>query len=194
MPVDQRWCLVHATQMAGPERSALARSGAVAGLCPITEANLGDGIFPAAAYLAEGGAFGIGSDSNVRIDAAEELRLLEYGQRLQGQARCVLGSGERPSVGASLFVGALRGGARALGAEAGIAPGCSADIVSLDARDPCLVGRKGDALLDSWIFASRSGIDCVWRRGIKLVEGGRHRRRDEIARRFAATLARLLDI
>jgi len=193
MPVDPRWCLVHATHMTEAERIALARTGATAGLCPITEANLGDGIFPAAAYLEEGGSFGIGSDSNVRINAAEELRLLEYGQRLHGRARCVLGRPERPSVGANLFVGALRGGARALGVEAGIAPGCSADIVSLDVRDPSLVGRKGDALLDSWIFASRSGIDCVWRRGIKMVEGGRHRRGDEIGRRFAATLSRLLD-
>jgi len=180
--------------MTEAERIALARTGATAGLCPITEANLGDGIFPAAAYLEEGGSFGIGSDSNVRINAAEELRLLEYGQRLHGRARCVLGRPERPSVGANLFVGALRGGARALGVEAGIAPGCSADIVSLDVRDPSLVGRKGDALLDSWIFASRSGIDCVWRRGIKMVEGGRHRRGDEIGRRFAATLSRLLDV
>jgi formiminoglutamate deiminase len=191
-PVDQRWCLVHATHMTDTERTALARSGATAGLCPITEANLGDGIFPAAAYLEEGGAFGIGSDSNVRIDAAEELRLLEYGQRLQGQARCVLGRPERPSVGASLFIGAVQGGARALGVEAGIAPGRSADLISLDASDPCLIGRKGDALLDSWIFASRAGIDCVWRRGLKLVEAGRHVRAAEIRRRFTTSLTRLL--
>jgi len=193
MPVDPRWCLVHATHMTDAERTALARSGATAGLCPITEANLGDGIFPAAAYLAEGGAFGIGTDSNVRIDAAEELRLLEYGQRLQGQARCVLGRAERPSVGASLFVGAVQGGARALGVEGGIAPGRAADIVSLDARDPSLVGRKGDPLLDSWIFGSRRGVDCVWRRGWKVVEAGRHVRADAIRQRYAATLARLLD-
>ncbi|MEO6216318.1 MAG: formimidoylglutamate deiminase [Sphingomonas sp.] len=192
MPVDARWCLVHATHMTDAERIGLARSGATAGLCPITEANLGDGIFPAAAYLAEGGTFGIGSDSNVRIDAAEELRLLEYGQRLQSQARGVLGRPERPSVGASLFVGAVHGGARALGVEAGIAPGQSADIISLDARDPGLVGRKGDPLLDSWIFASRRGIDCVWRRGLKVVEAGRHVRADAIRQRYAATLARLL--
>ena len=192
MAVDARWCLVHATHMTDHERTALVRSGATAGLCPITEANLGDGIFPAAAYLEDGGAFGIGSDSNVRIDATEELRLLEYGQRLQSQARGVLGRPERPSVGASLFVGAVHGGARALGVEAGIAPGRSADIVSLDARDPALVGRKGDALLDSWIFASRNAIDCVWRRGGKVVEAGRHVHADAIRQRYAATLTRLL--
>ncbi|MEO8374642.1 MAG: formimidoylglutamate deiminase [Sphingomonas bacterium] len=193
MPVDSRWCLVHATHMTEGERTALAQSAATAGLCPITEANLGDGIFPAAAYLEEGGSFGIGSDSNVRIDAAEELRLLEYGQRLQGEARCVLGRPERPSVGASLFVGALRGGARALGVDAAITCGCSADIISLDAHDSSLVGRKGDALLDSWIFASRRPIDCVWRRGRKVVEAGRHIRADVIRQRYVATLARLLD-
>jgi len=192
MPVDARWCLVHATHMTNADRIALVQSGATAGLCPITEANLGDGIFPAAAYLAEGGAFGIGSDSNVRIDAAEELRLLEYGQRLQGEARCVLGRPERPSVGASLFVGAVQGGAWALGVEAGITPGRSADIVSLDAGDPALLGRKGDSLLDSWIFASRAPIDCVWRRGLKVVEAGRHARADAIRQRYAATLVRLL--
>ena len=104
----------------------------------------------------------------------------------------MLGRPDRPSVGASLFVGALQGGARALGAEAGIAPGRSADIVSLDARDPGLVGRKGDPLLDSWIFAGRTPIDCVWRRGDKVVEAGRHVRGDAIRRRYATTLARLL--
>jgi formiminoglutamate deiminase len=191
-PVDARWCLVHATHMTDAERVALARSGATAGLCPITEANLGDGIFPAAAFLAEGGAFGIGSDSNVRIDAAEELRLLEYGQRLQSEARCVLGRPERPSVGASLFTGAALGGGQALGVAAGIAPGQPADIVSLDPHDPSLVGRRGDQLLDSWIFASRSGIDCVWRRGNKVVEAGKHVRADAIRQRFTATLTRLL--
>lgn len=192
MPVDTRWCLVHATHMTDAERIALARCGATAGLCPITEANLGDGIFPADTYLAEGGAFGVGSDSNVRIDAAEELRLLEYGQRLQGEARCVLGRPERPSVGASLFVGAVQGGARALGVAAGIAPGQSADIISLDPHNPSLVGRRGDQLIDSWIFASRSGIDCVWRHGFKVVEAGKHVRADAIRQRFTATLARLL--
>ncbi len=186
-PVDERWCLVHATHVTPDERSALGRSGAVAGLCPITEANLGDGIFPAAEYLAEGGAIGVGSDSNVRIDAAEELRLLEYGQRLTRRQRCVLGSG------AALFRAALSGGAAALGAPAGLAEGQAADIVALDADDPALIGRSGDALLDGWIFAGRGAIDCVWRGGAKLVAGGRHLRREAIRARYAATLGRLLD-
>ena len=192
MPVDERWCLVHATHVTDAERSTLAKSGAVAGLCPITEANLGDGIFPAAAYLAEGGAFGIGSDSNVLISATEELRLLEYGQRLSRHERCVLGTGGRASIGATLFSGALAGGSRALGVAGGIVVGHAADLVSLGANDPALVARSGDRLLDSWIFASRAGIDCVWRRGVRLVEGGRHMRGDETRRRFSAVLTRLI--
>jgi formiminoglutamate deiminase len=191
MPVDDRWCLVHATHVTDAERSAIARSGAVAGLCPITEANLGDGIFPATAYLAEDGAFGVGSDSNVLISATEELRLLEYGQRLSRHERCVL-AGERASIGATLFNGALAGGSRALGVEGGIAIGRPADLVSLDANDPAFVARWGDRLLDSWIFAARDGIDCVWRRGVRQVEGGRHVRGEEIRRRYATVLARLI--
>lgn len=188
-PVDARWCLVHATHVIPAEIAAIERSGAVVGLCPITEANLGDGVFPAAGYR---GVFGVGSDSNVRIDAAEELRLLEYGQRLTARARSVLASDAEPATGARLFRAAVEGGAQALGAPAGIAPGNPADIVSLDAANPALLARGGDALLDSWIFAARDGVDCVWRNGVKLVEGGRHVRREAIARRYAATLARLL--
>jgi formimidoylglutamate deiminase len=192
--VDARWCLVHATHMSEAETTALAASGATAGLCPITEANLGDGIFPAAPYLAAGGAFGVGSDSNVLIDAAEELRTLEYGQRLTGRARNVLASPARPSVGGTLFAGALAGGARALGvAPLGLEAGAPADIVGLDAAHPSLAGRHGDALLDAWIFAARGGaVESVWRRGRKVVEAGRHLGRDAITRAYRRTLARLL--
>ncbi len=192
-PVDERWCLVHATHMTGEETARLAASGAVAGLCPITEANLGDGLFPARAYLAAGGRFGVGSDSNVRIDAAEELRLLEYGQRLAERKRGRLASRERPSVGATLFLGALAGGAQALGAPAGLAPGASADIVALDAEHPSLVGRSGDALLDAFVFAGgREAIDRVWRAGADVVTGGRGGHRKAIAARFRAAIEHLL--
>ena len=187
-PVDARWCLVHATHMDGAESAALAASGAAVGLCPITEANLGDGLFPAVEYLAQGGAFGIGSDSNILIDLPEELRLLEYGQRLAARRRGVLGSG------ADLFKGAQAGGARALGeAITGLQVGASADIVSLDADHPVLTGKHGDALLDAWIFAARGGaVDTVWRRGVRVVEAGRHVRAEAIAARYRATLARVL--
>jgi formiminoglutamate deiminase len=186
--VDPRWCLVHATHMDVAETTVLALTGVVAGLCPITEANLGDGLFPARPYLDAGGAFGVGSDSNVRIDLAEELRLLEYGQRLARRSRGVAGSG------AELFMATLAGGHQALGeAVVGLAPGASADVVELDADHPSLAGRSGDALLDGWIFAAGQGaIRRVWRRGERLVEGGQHVRGEAIAARYRATLNRVL--
>ena len=189
-PVDDRWCLVHATHIDAAERRAIAARGAVAGLCPITEANLGDGLFPARAFLEEGGRIAVGSDSSVLIDAVEELRLLEYGQRLAGRARNVLAVGEQLSVGRGLFSATLAGGAQALGVgSARIAPGARLDLVSLDADSPALVGRSGDALLDSWIFAARGGaVDGVWRAGRKLVAGGRHVERPAIVARYRRVL------
>lgn len=192
-PVDRRWCLVHATHMTEAEARDMARTGAVAGLCPITEANLGDGVFNVAPYLAEAGRYGIGSDSNVLIDPAEELRLLEYGQRLQRHGRNLLAIGEGASTGAALFNGALAGGGQALGVAAGIAVGRPLDFVALDADHPSLFGRAGDALLDGWIFAAgRGAIDSVWRRGDKLVSNGRHRSRQRIEERYRKVVARLM--
>ncbi|HWA91321.1 MAG TPA: formimidoylglutamate deiminase [Rhizomicrobium sp.] len=192
--IDARWCLVHATHMTEYETAAVAQSGAVAGLCPITEANLGDGLFPATAFLNAGGGIGVGSDSNVLIDAAEELRLFEYGQRLVLRARNVLAPGEGASTGAALYRAALAGGAQALGADGGaIREGASADIVSLDRANAALIGRDGDALLDAWIFAARGGaVDSVWRRGRKVVAQGRHVARDAIAARYRKALVLLL--
>ena len=192
-PVDQRWCLVHATHITPTESAALAASGAVVGLCPITEANLGDGLFPAPAYLAAGGRFGIGSDSNVLIDAAEELRWLEYGQRLAGQARNLFAAAGGGSTGAALVRGALAGGAQALGTAAEIAVGASADFVTLDRQHPSFTGASGDGWLDRWIFAAgRAGVDTVWRRGRCVVTGGRHIAREAITARYRTTLPRLL--
>lgn len=192
--VGEAWCLVHATHMTADETRRLARSGAVAGLCPVTEANLGDGIFPAEAYLADGGRFGVGSDSNVRIDAAEELRMLEYSQRLGLKARNVLARGQGSSTGADLFRGALTGGAQALGVPAaqGLAEGGPADIVALDPDHPDLAGRSGDQWLDSWVFAAGgAAVADVWRAGEHVVQGGRHRARDGIEARYRQALARL---
>ena len=192
-PVDARWCLVHATHITQSESDAIAASGAVVGLCPITEANLGDGLFPAPKYLAAGGRWGIGSDSNVLIDAAEELRWLEYGQRLSGQSRNVFAPGADTSTGGALFRGALAGGSQALGAPMAIAAGLSADFVTLDAAHPSLTGARNDGWLDGWIFAAgRCAIDGVWRRGAQVVADGRHVRRDAIAARYRQTIARLL--
>lgn len=192
--LDDRWRLIHATHLTQDETQRLAQSGAVAGLCPITEANLGDGIFPARAYLGDGGTMAIGTDSNVLIDPAQELRTLEYGQRLTRRARNVLAAAEGPSTGATLFAQALAGGAQALGeATTGLAVGASADIVSLNAGHPVLVGRSGGALLDGWIFAGDARcVETVWRRGERVVEHGLHRDAEAIGEAYAATLRRLL--
>ena len=193
-PVDERWCLVHATHMTATEITSLVASGAVAGLCPITEANLGDGLFPAEAFLAAGGRIGIGSDSNVLIDASEELRLLEYGQRLFSRARNVLSSDDQPSTGERLYLEAVRGGGTALGTGApAIAAGQTADLISLDLDHPAVYGSGPDRLLDGWIFAAGNrGIDCVWRRGRKMVSKGRHIARTAILDRYRATLGIML--
>ncbi|RJF86223.1 formimidoylglutamate deiminase [Sphingomonas cavernae] len=190
--VDARWCLVHATHLTEAETDALARSGAVAGLCPITEANLGDGIFPAARFLDAGGAIGTGTDSNILIDVAGELRMIEYSQRLRDRGRNILAV-EGVSTGARLFGQTLAGGAQALGITGGIVEGASADIVSLDATHPALCGRKGDLLLDGWIFSGRAGcVDGVWRHGVKVVTGGRHHAAEAISARYRETVRALL--
>jgi formimidoylglutamate deiminase len=188
--LTERWCLIHATHMTLEETDAMARTGAVAGLCPITEANLGDGIFAGEAFLGAGGAFGIGSDSNVLIGVGEELRQLEYSQRLALRARNVV-AGPNGSTGRTLFDGALSGGGKALGAGGGLQEGKAADFVSLDCSDaPYLTD---DQILDGWIFAGSVRPDCVWVNGVKQVEGGRHRRREEIAARFHAAMKSLMD-
>ena len=201
--VDERWCLVHATHATEAEVRGMAASGAVVGLCPITEANLGDGVFPAPEFLALQGRFGVGSDSNVLLDAAEELRVLEYSQRLTRRARNVLASAEGRSTGRSLFDAALSGGARALHAARGtgmsgpktgvLQAGAAADMVSLDAAHPALAERREDQILDSWIFVSgRAIVDCVWRAGVKVVNNGRHYRRDTLLKRYRGVLQDLL--
>ncbi len=190
--VDARWCLIHATHMTEQETSAVARHGAVVGLCPVTESNLGDGIFPATAYLAEGGRFGVGTDSNGLIALPDELRTLEYSQRLRDRARNRLGVATC-STGRRLFDGASAGGAQALGRASGaIAPGHVADLVVLDRDDVALHGRVGDTLLDSWIFAApRPVVDAVYVAGRRVVAGGRHPERDRVATRFRTTIDRI---
>ncbi|MGH8139734.1 MAG: formimidoylglutamate deiminase [Steroidobacteraceae bacterium] len=190
---DERWCLVHATHVQAAELQAVASSGAVVGLCPITEANLGDGIFPAPAYLGHAGRIGIGSDSNVLLDAAQELRSLEYSQRLAQRARNVLAPAPGCSTGRALYEAALRGGAQVLQSSRGLAVGAWLDALSLDTGQPALLQRCGDDILDSWIFSGdRRLIDCVWRAGEKVVAGGRHCRRDAIVARYRRALKSLL--
>ena len=190
--VDARWCLVHATHMNADETRRVAASGAVVGLCPITEANLGDGIFDAPSFIEAGGRYGIGSDSNVQIGVADELRLLEYSQRLAQRARNVMAPAGG-STARAMFDAAVSGGHMALGSTdpRGLCTGAPADMVSLAAQHPALAGRDGDALLDAWVFTGAPLVDCVWARGRRQVSGGRHHRRDEVAKNFVATLQSL---
>lgn len=189
--VDERWCLIHCTHMTDEESRRLARTGAVAGLCPITEANLGDGIFEAPRYLDAGGRFAVGSDSDVRIALNEELRTLEYGQRLRERRRNRLGT-QGSSIGRHLFDLARRGGAQALELSTGaLAAGKAADIVVLDTAHPVLAGRSGDLILDSWIFAAGDGLASeVFSAGKRVVAGGRHIHRERVTRRFRETVQR----
>jgi formimidoylglutamate deiminase len=191
--VDRRWCLVHATHADHAELRSMASSGAVVGLCPITEANLGDGLFPLRDFLEQSGRMGIGSDSNVLINSAEELRLLEYGQRLANRNRNVAASAAIPSVGRFLYEKAVAGGAQALGIKSGLDVGCAADIIALEAGHAALACRSGDALLDSYVFTASSGVIAdVWRGGKKVVTNGRHLCRDTVIARYREVLRRLL--
>jgi cytosine/adenosine deaminase-related metal-dependent hydrolase len=162
------------------------------GLCPVTEANLGDGIFDGPRFRDAGGRFGVGTDSNVSVDAAGELRQLEYSQRLARRARNLLAA-PGASTGLALFEAALAGGAAALGqGRPGLAVGAPADIVSLATDHPALAGHGTASALDAWVFAGGAAlVDSVWTRGRLQVAGGRHRQRDAVRRRFAATMARL---
>lgn len=190
--VDHRWCLIHATHMTPQETIGLARSRAVAGICPVTEANLGDGTFDLPRFQEHGGVYGVGSDSNILVGLHDELRQLEYSQRLLTQKRNVA-QGETASTGRTLFENAVRGGANALHlGEPGLQANARADIVSLDENHPSLVARTDDAWLDGWIFAGGAVVDCVWAAGVKRVEGGRHPQRDAMRKRFAETLRRLV--
>ena len=188
--VNERWCLVHATHMAPAESERAARSSAVAGLCPTTEANLGDGIFDAGTWRAAGGRWGVGSDSHATVNAAEELLMLEYSQRLAGRQRNVLASEQHGFVATAMTLEAVAGGAQASGrAVAGLAAGQQADFVVLDANHPLLQGLPSpDAMLSAHVFAShrQSAIAAVWVAGRPLVTAGSHALHAEAANAFAA--------
>jgi formimidoylglutamate deiminase len=193
-PVDSRWCLVHATHMTEAETRQLAATGAVAGLCPTTEANLGDGLFPLKAYLDAGGAIGIGSDSHISVSVVEELRWLEYGQRLMTKHRNVSASARTPSTGETLFGRALAGGASAAGGGIGDASrlGARADLVVLDDDSPLLAGRVPAQVIDSWLFAGNASlVRDVMVAGKWVVRAFRHRDEERIAARYRAVVERL---
>ena len=192
--VAPHWCLVHATHLTAAETTSLARTGAVAGLCPTTEADLGDGFFPADNYVAAGGRFGVGSDSHAAVDAAEELRLLEYGQRLQHRGRNVLRPKGRSACGEALYDAAARGGGQALGRMAGrIEAGVLADLVVLDGQSPLLAGKSGSAILDTYVFSGgRELVRDVFVAGRQVIASGRHSAEDDAAARYRTLMRRLL--
>lgn len=192
--VDERWCLIHCTQMQPHETTRLARTGAVAGLCPITESNLGDGIFDGVRWLEHGGRIAVGSDSNIRISLSEELRTLDYSQRLRDRSRAALATPEK-STGRRLFDAANLGGAQAAGRDAGsIVPGAWADLVALDHTAVDLAGRRGDRILDYYIFAGDDRlVRDVWSAGRHRVRDGRHVERDAIAKRYLQVMTTLGD-
>jgi formimidoylglutamate deiminase len=192
--IDPRWCLVHATHLDAHETSALAATGATVALCPTTEANLGDGLFPLATYRAAGGRWGIGSDSHVSVSLVEELRWLEYGQRLISQRRNIAASAQQPSVGESLFADAFAGGVSASGQmHAAFASGAAADFVVLDDSAVELAARPIECVLDSFIFAgNRRLVRDVMVAGQWRVRDGRHMDRDRIERAYRKALEALL--
>ncbi|MGI9508441.1 MAG: formimidoylglutamate deiminase, partial [Geminicoccaceae bacterium] len=193
--LDDRWCLIHCTQMQPHETEGLARTGAVAGLCPITESSLGDGIFDGVRWLDQSGRIAIGSDSNIKISLSEELRTLEYSQRLRDRSRAALATAEK-STGRHLLDEANRGGAKAAGVDNGrIAKGALADLVALDDRAIDLAGRAGDTILDCFVFAGDDRmVSDVWSAGRHQVRDGRHVERETITNRYRQTMSALSDM
>jgi formimidoylglutamate deiminase len=192
--VNERWCLIHVTQMNAGETVALAKTGAIAGLCPITESSLGDGIFDGMRYREAGGRFGIGSDSNIRISLSEELRTLEYSQRLSNLGRAMFATPEK-STGRVLLDQVAASGATAANRDTGvIAVGRQADLLALDMDATDLLGKTGDMLLDSYIFAGSDAlVTDVWSAGRQLVKDGVHVRRSEIVSQYRDALKTLME-
>ncbi len=190
--VDENWCLIHCTQMQEHETLGLAGTGAVAGLCPITESSLGDGIFDGVRYLNAGGNIGVGSDSNIRISLSEEIRTLEYSQRLRDKSRAALATPEK-STARRLFDAVAKGGAQAAGRDAGrIEVGALADLMALDGAAVDLIGRTGDTILDTYVFAGDDRmVRDVWSAGRHVVTEGRHIAHDTITGRYRKVMEQL---
>ena len=191
--VDDRWCLIHATHLSAGEVQRIATSRAVAGLCPLTEANLGDGIFSGADFMAQGGRFGVGTDSNIEVTAPGELKQYEYSQRLALRGRNIIAPCVGASTGQHLYECATAGGAQALGRRTGqIATGYDADLVTLDSANPDLAAADPQRFLDAYVFvAGKAAIADVYSRGQRVVAGGRHPLREGITQRYVAPLRRI---
>ncbi|HIC33990.1 MAG TPA: formimidoylglutamate deiminase, partial [Gammaproteobacteria bacterium] len=193
--VDPRWCLIHATHVNSQEVESMAQSGVVVGLCPSTEANLGDGLFPATEFLALGGKFGIGSDSQVCSNPARELQLLEYGQRLKHHRRVLMMGADERHNGNALVQRAVAGGSQACGRSVtGLTSGAPADLIELDPESPRLARRSADEALDSWVFsATDSNVRTVIAMGREVVTEGQHAGEAIAIEQFLNTLKRLAD-
>ena len=192
--VDKRWCLVHATHVSTEEVAFMARSKAIAGLCPTTEANLGDGIFPAVDFINQGGFFGFGSDSHVSVSVTEELRWLEYSQRLRDQRRNRLTTTNQKNIATVLYEAGLQGGRQALGQPIGaIEPGARADWIVLDGQDPYIQNAKSEDLLNRWIFGGGNHqIKDVMVKGKWVIQNGHHLDEEAISEDFSRTLKTVL--
>ncbi len=193
-PVDRHWTLVHATHLTAEETARTARSGATVAICPTTEANLGDGLFPLRDYLEAGGAWGIGSDSHISVSPVEELRWLEYGQRLHTRHRNIAVGGEGDSVGETLLHGALGSGANATGQPVGVfAPAMAADAIVLDDKAPVFAGARPADVVDRWLFSgNRNLVREVRVAGGTVVSAGRHRDAEAIAARYRRAVEQVL--
>ena len=192
--VSPRWCLIHATHMTDSETRALAQTGATVGLCPITEANLGDGVFKGSQFISANGTYGVGSDSNINISLIEELRTLEYSQRLFHKERNVMVNGIG-STGEAIYLSAAKGGAQALGRACGsIDVGQLADLVAIDSYDAAICALSRDQILDGLVFAAKDrAVRDVWSAGRHMVRAGHHVNEKRITERFRATVLNLKD-
>lgn len=191
--VNENWCFIHATHLNDDEVTMIAKSGAVAGLCPTTEANLGDGLFPLRQYLEQGGTIAIGSDSHISVSVSEELRLLEYGQRLQYQKRNIATSDQEIHTGINLYLKCLKGGARASGFNNGsLEVGKRADMIVLDEQSPLIVGTPTANIIDRFIFSGNvTSVKDVYVAGEKHISDYKHSNEQEIEHNFAKTVMRL---
>ena len=193
IPLDSHWCLIHATHITEQERRGIIASKAIAGICPTTEANLGDGIFPTTEFLSEQGTLAIGSDSHISVNPIEELRWLEYTQRLIKQQRAILADAKQASVGQNLWQQAAKGGAQSTNTNTGeLAIGKQADLLVLDEQQTRLFASSEQHLLDSLIFASQKNpVQDVMVNGQWVVRNYQHEAEQDIASKFADILAEL---
>jgi formimidoylglutamate deiminase len=184
--LNLQWCLIHATHMNDRETSAFAKSGAVAGICPTTEANLGDGFFNLVDFVSQGGIWAIGSDSHISISPVEELRWLEYGQRLLHRQRNIVAEKQNLNTGMALYSGALAGGSQSSGRNVGkIETGARADFIVLDSEHPRQYARKESNQIDSWVFSGNENpIQDVYVGGVRVISDGHHIDEEKIENDF----------